>query len=74
MLEIGTGSGYQTALLSVLASQVFSIERIPALLDSAREAVRKVGARNISFLLGDGTLWVAAVRAVQCYPGRRRRA
>ncbi|HXI97617.1 MAG TPA: rRNA adenine N-6-methyltransferase family protein, partial [Gemmatimonadaceae bacterium] len=52
VLEIGTGSGYQTALLSVLASQVFSIERIPALLDNAREAVRKVGARNISFLLG----------------------
>src|SRR6267154_6488055 len=56
VLEIGTGSGYQTALLSVLASQVFSIERIPALLDNARDAVRKVGARNISFLMGDGTL------------------
>jgi protein-L-isoaspartate(D-aspartate) O-methyltransferase len=56
VLEIGTGSGYQTALLSVLASQVFSIERIPALLDTARETIRRTGFRNISFLLGDGTL------------------
>lgn len=56
VLEIGTGSGYQTALLSVLASQVFSIERIPELLDSARETIRQLGLRNISFLLGDGTL------------------
>jgi protein-L-isoaspartate(D-aspartate) O-methyltransferase len=55
VLEIGTGSGYQTALLSRLASQVFSIERIPELLDKARET-KKIGARNISFLLGDGTL------------------
>ena len=54
--RIGTGSGYQTALLSILASQVFSIERIPALLDRARETIRQIGARNISFLLGDGTL------------------
>jgi protein-L-isoaspartate(D-aspartate) O-methyltransferase len=56
VLEIGTGSGYQTALLSQLAAQVFSIERIGALLDSARETIRQIGARNISFLLGDGTL------------------
>jgi protein-L-isoaspartate(D-aspartate) O-methyltransferase len=56
VLEIGTGSGYQTALLAKLAGQVFSIERIPALLDSARETIRLIGARNISFLLGDGTL------------------
>jgi len=56
VLEIGTGSGYQTALLSQLAAQVFSIERIPELLDKARETIRQVGSRNISFLLGDGTL------------------
>jgi protein-L-isoaspartate(D-aspartate) O-methyltransferase len=56
VLEVGTGSGYQTALLSQLAAQVFSIERIPALLDNAREAIKLIGARNISFLLGDGTL------------------
>jgi len=56
VLEIGTGSGYQTALLAQLASQVFSIERIPALLDTARETLRKLNVRNVSFLLGDGTL------------------
>jgi protein-L-isoaspartate(D-aspartate) O-methyltransferase len=42
--------------LSQLAGQVFSIERIPELLDKARETIRQIGARNISFLLGDGTL------------------
>ncbi|HXN76458.1 MAG TPA: protein-L-isoaspartate(D-aspartate) O-methyltransferase [Gemmatimonadaceae bacterium] len=56
VLEIGTGSGYQTALLSLLAGQVFSIERIPALLDKARETIHQIGSRNISFLMGDGTL------------------
>ena len=56
VLEIGTGSGYQTVLLSHLAAQVFSIERVGALLDGAREAIRSAGARNISLLSGDGTL------------------
>lgn len=56
VLEIGTGSGYQTALLSHLASQVFSVERIGALLESAREVLMLCGIRNVSFLHGDGTL------------------
>lgn len=56
VLEIGTGSGYQTALLSKLASQVFTIERIAPLLDKAREVLKEMGANNISFMLGDGTL------------------
>ena len=56
VLEIGTGSGYQTALLSRLASQVFSIERIAPLLEKAREVLQQMGANNISFMLGDGTL------------------
>ena len=56
VLEIGTGSGYPTVLLSHLASQVFSIERIGALMDSARQAIQKLGARNVSLLQGDGTL------------------
>ncbi len=56
ILEIGTGSGYQTVLLSHLAEQVFSVERIPALLDRARAAIHQSNARNISLLLGDGTL------------------
>ncbi|MGI8548421.1 MAG: protein-L-isoaspartate(D-aspartate) O-methyltransferase [Gemmatimonadaceae bacterium] len=56
VLEIGTGSGYQTALLSKLAGQVFSVERVAPLLDRAREVLAEVGVRNVSFLLGDGTL------------------
>ncbi len=56
VLEIGTGSGYQTVLLSHLASQVFSIERIPGLLDRAREVMQQSGVRNVSVLLGDGTI------------------
>ena len=56
VLEIGTGSGYQTALLAKLAAQVFSIERIAPLLERARDILRQVGASNVSFMLGDGTL------------------
>jgi len=56
VLEIGTGSGYQTALLARLASQVFTIERIAPLLDKAREVLQQMGSNNISFMLGDGTL------------------
>jgi protein-L-isoaspartate(D-aspartate) O-methyltransferase len=56
VLEIGTGSGYQTVLLAHLAAQVFSIERIPALLQSARENIQRAGVNNVSLLLGDGTI------------------
>jgi protein-L-isoaspartate(D-aspartate) O-methyltransferase len=56
VLEIGTGSGYQTVLLAHLVDQVFSIERIQALLQQAREAVQLAGVRNVSFLLGDGSV------------------
>jgi protein-L-isoaspartate(D-aspartate) O-methyltransferase len=55
-LEVGTGSGYQTALLATLVEQVFSIERIPALLQLAREALQKLEISNVSLLMGDGTL------------------
>ena len=56
VLEVGTGSGYQTVLLSHLAEQVFSIERVPALLDRAREIIQRLSVRNVSLLMGDGTL------------------
>jgi protein-L-isoaspartate(D-aspartate) O-methyltransferase len=55
VLEIGTGSGYQTVLLSHLAAQVFSVERIAPLLERAREAIAKCAAKNVSLHLGDGT-------------------
>jgi len=56
VLEIGTGSAYQTALIAELAAQVFSVERYPALLDRARAMISQLQIRNVSFLLGDGTL------------------
>ena len=60
VLEIGTGSGYQTALLCRLVDQVFTIERVRELADRAQRALREAGARNVSMLVGDGTLgWSA---------------
>jgi protein-L-isoaspartate(D-aspartate) O-methyltransferase len=60
VLEIGTGSGYQAALLAHVVSQVFSVERIRALAESAQRALRAADVRNASVLLGDGTLgWSA---------------
>jgi protein-L-isoaspartate(D-aspartate) O-methyltransferase len=56
VLEIGTGSGYQTVLLAHLVSQVFSIERIAALMDQARANIQRAGVKNVSLLTGDGTV------------------
>lgn len=56
VLEVGTGSGYQTVLLAHLALRVFSIELVPELLETAREAIAASGVRNVSLMLGDGTL------------------
>jgi protein-L-isoaspartate(D-aspartate) O-methyltransferase len=60
VLEIGTGSGYQTALIGRLASMVFSIERVESLARAARSALEQAGVRNVTVLVGDGTLgWTA---------------
>lgn len=60
VLEVGTGTGYQTALLAHLVPQVFSIERIAALSEQARANLEKLGINNVSLLVGDGTLgWKA---------------
>jgi protein-L-isoaspartate(D-aspartate) O-methyltransferase len=56
VLEIGTGSAYQTALLAMLAAQVFSIERVGSLLERSKSLLAELGVRNVSLLLGDGTL------------------
>ena len=56
VLEIGTGSGYQTALLGLLASMVFSVERVSHLAQGARTALAGAGVRNVTVLVGDGTL------------------
>jgi protein-L-isoaspartate(D-aspartate) O-methyltransferase len=56
VLEIGTGSGYQTAVLCHLAGDVYSVERVKPLLDAAFERVLGLGLRNVHFRHGDGTL------------------
>ncbi|WP_455207468.1 protein-L-isoaspartate(D-aspartate) O-methyltransferase [Kaarinaea lacus] len=54
VLEIGTGSGYQAAVLSTLVKQVYSMEVIPELMESARQKFEKLGYTNIECRLGDG--------------------
>jgi protein-L-isoaspartate(D-aspartate) O-methyltransferase len=56
VLEIGTGSGYQTAILAELAREVFTVERIGELLGNAKQKLMSLGYRNIRFKVGDGTL------------------
>jgi len=56
ILEIGTGVGYQTAILAELGGQVFTIERLPTLACAARSCLRELGYGNVETLLGDGTL------------------
>lgn len=56
VLEIGTGCGYQTSILSPLAKQIFSVERIKPLLEKARKNLRLLGLNNIRFKHDDGSL------------------
>lgn len=56
VLEIGTGSGYQTAILSQLAAQVYSIERYPQLAYLAAKRLSQRGVQNVSVYVGDGSL------------------
>lgn len=54
VLEVGTGSGYQTAILAQLAGQVYSVERIKPLQDKARQRLRELGLRNVIMEHADG--------------------
>jgi protein-L-isoaspartate(D-aspartate) O-methyltransferase len=54
VLEIGTGSGYQTAVLSKLAAEVYSIEIIASLSESAKRIIEQLGLNNVSLKIGDG--------------------
>jgi protein-L-isoaspartate(D-aspartate) O-methyltransferase len=56
VLEIGTGSGYQTAILAELADRVYTVERIEALLEKGKELLQSLGYKNIFFKAYDGTL------------------
>jgi len=55
VLEIGTGSGYQTAVLAQLVERVFSVERIKVLQDRAKERLTELNLRNVVFRWGDGS-------------------
>lgn len=55
VLEIGTGSGYQTALLAEIAAKVFTVEFVPELADRARETLYSLGYQNVEYRIGDGT-------------------
>jgi protein-L-isoaspartate(D-aspartate) O-methyltransferase len=55
VLEVGTGSGYQTAVLAELAAVVYTIERLPDLSESAREILDSLGYDNIEYRVGDGS-------------------
>jgi protein-L-isoaspartate(D-aspartate) O-methyltransferase len=61
VLEVGTGSGYVTALLAELSAQVFSIERHPALAENARQLLTALGYTNVRVFTGDGTLGLPAI-------------
>jgi protein-L-isoaspartate(D-aspartate) O-methyltransferase len=54
VLDVGTGSGYHAALLSLLAEHVYTVERHPELTESAKRAIAALGIDNISFRVGDG--------------------
>lgn len=55
VLEIGTGSGFQTALLSRLCREVFSVERVPELAERARDRLAELGVENATLRIGDGS-------------------
>ncbi|MFQ5535951.1 MAG: protein-L-isoaspartate(D-aspartate) O-methyltransferase [Gemmatimonadota bacterium] len=56
VLEIGTGSGYQAAVLAQLARDVYTVERIPELAEHAADLLEELGIRNVHIRVGDGTL------------------
>ena len=56
VLEIGTGTGYQTAILALLGRHVYSMERIESLSLSAQDRLESLGVRNVTFRIGDGSL------------------
>ena len=60
VLEVGTGCGYQTAVLAPLVDRIYTIERVEPLVTRAKERIKELGIRNVRFRYGDGTLgWKA---------------
>lgn len=60
VLEVGTGCGYQTAVLAPLVDKVYSVERLQPLIDKAKARLKELGVRNVRFRHGDGTQGWAA--------------
>lgn len=56
VLDVGTGSGYAAAVLSLLAGEIYSIERSPSLAETAQKRLEELGYRNVHVVLGDGTM------------------
>ena len=56
VLEIGTGSGYQTAILAMLCREVVTVERLGSLSDAARKRLDALGISNVAYVVGDGSL------------------
>jgi protein-L-isoaspartate(D-aspartate) O-methyltransferase len=75
VLDVGTGSGYQAAVMAELADEVVTIERIPELAAQARESLREAGYERVDVRVGDGTLGVpdrapyAAIAVAAASPG-----
>lgn len=55
VLDVGTGSGYQTAILSMLAKKVYTVEKFGQLSESAQAVLGRLGVKNVEFLIGDGS-------------------
>ena len=73
VLEIGTGSGYQAAVLSRLAREVISVERYRTLAEQARERLARSATDNVEVIVGDGMLGCAAKARSTASSSRRRR-
>jgi protein-L-isoaspartate(D-aspartate) O-methyltransferase len=66
VLEIGTGSGYQAAILAYLASEVYTVERIAQLARKSEATLRQLGLKNVYFHIGDGTRGWAEYAPYDC--------
>jgi len=60
VLEVGTGSGYQTAILSYLARDVVTVERLESISENARDTLDSLGRTNVSCIVGDGSIGLPA--------------
>ena len=73
VLEIGSGSGYQTAVLASLTRRVFAIERLVNLAAEAETRLQSLGLTNVNLKVADGTAGCATYKAVRCHSRRRGR-